>query len=81
MPYGKEFLEVRKAANKYLHQSPVKEYQPLQIKAVHNCIRNLLETPDIYLEHLRELVLQYLRDQPVRTSADNTGVGWLVTRY
>ncbi|KAJ7133369.1 cytochrome P450 [Mycena epipterygia] len=55
MPYGKSFLEVRKAANKYLHVEPVKKYRELQLNSARTCLRDLLHAPDDFVQHFREM--------------------------
>jgi len=55
MPYGKSFLKVRKAANKYLHSEPVKEYRHLQLLSVRECLRDLLHSPDSFAQNFRDM--------------------------
>ncbi|KAJ7810311.1 cytochrome P450 [Mycena olivaceomarginata] len=54
MPYGKEFLEVRKAANKYLGHASIKDYQQLQLSGARRCLGNLLKCPEDFVQHFRE---------------------------
>ncbi|KAJ7617098.1 cytochrome P450 [Roridomyces roridus] len=51
MPYGKPFLDVRKAASKYLHPEPIKQYRPLQHAAVSRCLSDIQRSPDDFAQH------------------------------
>ncbi|KAJ6579508.1 cytochrome P450 [Mycena vulgaris] len=55
MPFGKDFLQVRKAANKYLSHTSIKEYQQVQLSAARKCLDDLLKCPDEFVQHFREL--------------------------
>lgn len=54
MPYGKKFLEIRKAANCYLNRGPVKAYQPLQLDSARSCVKHLIDNPSAFVQHFRE---------------------------
>ncbi len=54
MPYGKHFLEVRKAANHYLHSTSITKYQPVQTTSVCKLLRDMVDEPEKYIKHARE---------------------------
>lgn len=54
MNYDKEFLKVRKAANRFLGSEAVKKYQEMQIVHAHSCLASLIEHPGRYIEDFRE---------------------------
>ncbi|KAI0086792.1 cytochrome P450 [Irpex rosettiformis] len=55
MPYGKQFLEVRKASNHYLHNASIKKYRPIQTVAIHSMLRGLHREPEKFVEHARHM--------------------------
>ncbi|KAJ7083073.1 cytochrome P450 [Mycena belliarum] len=54
MPFGKMFHEVRKAANKYLSSTSIKDYQQLQLCETQKCLKKILKQPEEYVQHFRE---------------------------
>lgn len=57
MPYGKSFLKVRKAANKYFSVEAVKGYHDLLHISVRTCLRDLVHAPENFEQNFRECVL------------------------
>ncbi len=53
-PYGTKWRTWRKSFHENLHPAAADEYRPLELKAARVLLRNLLETPEGFYEHLRQ---------------------------
>lgn len=54
-PYGTRWRAWRKSFHENLHPAAANEYRPLELKAARLLLRNLLQTPDNFYEHLRHM--------------------------
>lgn len=54
-PYGTRWRAWRKSFHENLHPAAANEYRPLELKAARLLLRNLLEAPDNFYEHLRHM--------------------------
>ncbi|KAI0305228.1 cytochrome P450 [Multifurca ochricompacta] len=54
-PYGTRWRGWRKSFHENLHPAAAHEYRPLELKAARLLLRNLLETPEGFYEHLRHM--------------------------
>ncbi|KAI9458895.1 cytochrome P450 [Lactarius psammicola] len=54
-PYGTKWRTWRKSFHENLHPTAANEYRPLELKAARVLLRNLLEAPEGFYEHLRHM--------------------------
>ncbi|KAH9174717.1 cytochrome P450 [Lactarius sanguifluus] len=54
-PYGTRWRGWRKSFHENLHPAAASEYHPLEVKAARVLLRNLLEAPEGFYEHLRHM--------------------------
>ncbi|KAF4598059.1 hypothetical protein EYR38_006453 [Pleurotus pulmonarius] len=55
--YGEDWRQCRKLFHHEFHPVASRRFQPREIKATNQFLRALLETPEDYVEHLRQFVL------------------------
>ncbi len=53
-PYGVRWRTWRKAFHENLHPAAAHKYRPLELKAARLFLKNLLETPQDFYEHVRQ---------------------------
>ena len=66
--YGTRWRNMRREFHRYFHPTASQQYRPIEVKATHELIRRLLDTPSEFLEHIRLYVsvnlIMYDRLQP-----------------
>ncbi|KAI0318406.1 CyP450 monooxygenase [Amylostereum chailletii] len=55
LPYGERWRSMRRAFHTYFQPSATPTFHPLLLKAAHTVLRNLLEQPEDYHQHLRHM--------------------------
>jgi hypothetical protein len=53
-PYGKTWRKHRTLYHKQLNQTAAKDFQPSQLAAARGLLRLLVESPEDYLQHIRQ---------------------------
>jgi hypothetical protein len=56
LPYGAKWRSVRKSFQKYFHYEAVKQFEPLELTAVHSYLQDLLTSPEEFNKHTRQHV-------------------------
>lgn len=51
--YGTRWRNMRREFHRYFHPTASQQYRPIEVKATHELIRRLLDTPSEFLEHIR----------------------------
>jgi cytochrome P450 len=54
IPYGARWRSLRRGLHAHLHPAASKAYRPLEQRAVHHLLRNLLQSPEMFAQHLRQ---------------------------
>ena len=54
IPYGARWRTLRRGLHAYFHPAASKAYRPLEQRAVHRLLRNLLQSPENFSQHLRQ---------------------------
>ena len=54
IPYGSEWRRVRKEFYAHFNPEAARQYRPLEDEAAHALLRNLLDTPEDFLQHIRQ---------------------------
>ena len=54
MPYGDRWRSTRRGLHANLHPGASKAYRPHEQHAVHHLLRNLLQSPESFPQHLRQ---------------------------
>ncbi|KAH9019123.1 cytochrome P450 [Lactarius pseudohatsudake] len=60
VPYGPAWRHSRREFQANLRPADLEEYQPLEQQAVHRLLRNLLSTPDNFMQHFRHMAGQVI---------------------
>ncbi|KAI0259889.1 cytochrome P450 [Gloeopeniophorella convolvens] len=62
LPYGKEWRRLRHEFHVNFHPAAVKDYEPVELRAVHRFLRSLLVHPDKFPQHLRHMTGQIIME-------------------
>jgi hypothetical protein len=54
IPYGARWRSLRRGLHAHFHPAASKAYHPLEQLAVHHLLRNLLQSPESFAQHLRQ---------------------------
>ena len=54
LPYGARWRTLRRALHAHFHPAASKAFRPLEQRAVHRLLRNLLQSPESFSQHLRQ---------------------------
>ncbi|KAI0295307.1 cytochrome P450 [Multifurca ochricompacta] len=60
LPYGDRWRRLRRAFHAHFDATTSKEYRPLEMQAVQRLLRNLLENPDNFSQHLKHMAGQVI---------------------
>ncbi|KAI0295337.1 CyP450 monooxygenase [Multifurca ochricompacta] len=60
LPYGERWRRLRRAFHTHFDATTSKEYRPLEMQAVQRLLRNLLESPDNFSQHLKHMTGQVI---------------------
>jgi hypothetical protein len=59
IPNGSKWRGVRRAFHRYLNSTEIKGYHPLEQQEIHCLLRDLLEAPENFSQHLRQWVTSF----------------------
>ncbi|KAH8980773.1 cytochrome P450 [Lactarius hatsudake] len=60
IPYGARWRSLRRGLHAHFHPVAAKAYRPLEQHAVHRLLRNLLQAPESFSQHLRHMAGQVI---------------------
>ncbi|KAH9067504.1 cytochrome P450 [Lactarius vividus] len=60
IPYGARWRSLRRGLHGHFHPAAAKAYRPLEQHAVHRLLRNLLQEPESFSQHLRHMAGQVI---------------------
>ncbi|KAI9441768.1 cytochrome P450 [Lactarius indigo] len=60
IPYGARWRSLRRGLHAHFHPAAAKAYRPLEQHAVHRLLRNLLQEPESFSQHLRHMAGQVI---------------------
>ncbi|KAI9449572.1 cytochrome P450 [Lactarius psammicola] len=60
MSYGARWRSLRREFHAHFHPAASKAYRPLEQRAVHRLLRNLLQSPESFSQHLRHMAGQVI---------------------
>ncbi|KAH9044125.1 cytochrome P450 [Lactarius hengduanensis] len=60
IPYGARWRSLRRGLHAHFHPAAAKMYRPLEQHAVHRLLRNLLQEPESFSQHLRHMAGQVI---------------------